>query len=128
LEKPKITTIRAAGIKPNIKNMEKFEIYILNERTRVYELMGRRSLDRAKKFFENRICSGYIKDKSGNIVEKYSAWVVRESTAGYVIDRFWTKEEAEQAIKEYEKEDKESGYYEPGFYEPYNFELSYRTE
>ncbi len=103
--------------------MEKFEIYVLNERTRVYELMGRRSLDRAKRFFENNIRSGYIKDASGNIVEKYSAWYIRTSQAGNVIDRFWSKEEAEQQVDEWEKEDEENGCYEPDFYEVYNYEL-----
>ena len=56
-------------------------------------------------------------------MEKYSAWVIRDSQAGYVIDRFWSKEEAEQKIQEWEKEDKENGCYEPDFYEVYNFEL-----
>ena len=43
----------------------------------------------------------------------------RDKEAGNVIDEFATREEAEQAIIEYEEQDKKDGIYEPNFYEVY---------
>lgn len=44
----------------------------------------------------------------------------RDSIAGNVIDWFDTIEEAKEAIKRYEDEDKRYGYFEPDFYEIYD--------
>ena len=44
-------------------------------------------------------------------------YATRDREAGNIIEYFSTKEEAEQAIEEYEKADKAEGIYEPDFYE-----------
>jgi hypothetical protein len=45
---------------------------------------------------------------------KYS---IQDSEAGNVIDTFDTLREAEQALKEYEQDDKQNGVYTEGFYQ-----------
>ena len=44
-------------------------------------------------------------------------YILRDREAGNAIEEFFTREEAEQALKEYEEEDKREGIYEPNFYE-----------
>ncbi len=44
-------------------------------------------------------------------------YVIRDREAGNIIDKFSTYEEAQQALNQYEKEDKEDGIYTPDFYE-----------
>lgn len=44
-------------------------------------------------------------------------YATRDREAGNIIEYFRTKEEAGQAIEEYEKADKAEGIYEPDFYE-----------
>lgn len=44
-------------------------------------------------------------------------YVVRDREAGNIIEYFKTKEEAEQAIEDYERSDKIEGIYEADFYE-----------
>lgn len=44
-------------------------------------------------------------------------YVIRDREAGNIIDRFSTYEEAQQALNQYEQEDKEEGTYTPDFYE-----------
>lgn len=50
-------------------------------------------------------------------------YVTRDREAGNIIEYFSTKEEAEQAIEEYEKADKAEGIYEPDFYEVAEFDM-----
>ena len=50
-------------------------------------------------------------------------YVTRDREAGNIIEYFNTKEEAEQAIEEYEKADKAEGIYEPDFYEVAELEM-----
>lgn len=50
-------------------------------------------------------------------------YVTRDREAGNIIEYFNTKEEAEQAIEEYEKADKAEGIYEPDFYEVAEFDM-----
>lgn len=42
---------------------------------------------------------------------------IEDREAGNIIDRFYTLEEAEKTLEEYEKEDKEDGSYTENFYE-----------
>ena len=44
-------------------------------------------------------------------------YILRDREAGNAIEEFFTREEAEQALREYEAEDKAEGIYEPDFYE-----------
>lgn len=44
-------------------------------------------------------------------------YILRDREAGNAIEEFYTREEAEQALKNYEAEDKREGIYEPDFYE-----------
>ena len=44
-------------------------------------------------------------------------YITQDGEAGNEIDEFSTKEEAEKAIQEYEKTDREEGSYIPNFYE-----------
>lgn len=47
-------------------------------------------------------------------------YCTRDAEAGNVIDFFATLEDAQRAIEQYEKEDKDNGDFTPGFYEIYN--------
>lgn len=47
-------------------------------------------------------------------------YCTRDAEAGNVIDFFATLEDAQKAIEQYEKEDKDNGDFTPGFYEIYN--------
>ena len=50
-------------------------------------------------------------------------YTVRDREAGNVLDRFNTLEEAREALKSYEEEDKDGGIYKDDFYEIYDTEL-----
>ena len=50
-------------------------------------------------------------------------YTVRDREAGNVLDRFNTLEEAREALKSYEEEDKDGGIYTDDFYEIYDTEL-----
>ena len=44
-------------------------------------------------------------------------YVIRDSESGIVLDMFGSKEEAEEAVRTYEKADEEEGVYVEGAYE-----------
>ena len=44
-------------------------------------------------------------------------YIIQEAEAGNYIDSYYTLNEAEKAVKEYEEEDKKQEDYAPGFYE-----------
>jgi len=44
-------------------------------------------------------------------------YIIQDREAGNVIERYQTEEEAEKALRDFEKEDKEDGTFEADFYE-----------
>lgn len=46
-------------------------------------------------------------------------YIIRDREAGNYIDSFATEIEAQEALRNYEEQDKKDGIYEPDFYEIY---------